>query len=366
MAGKEVSLKMIAKEAGASISTVSGILNGNASFSEERRKQIWEIATKLNYKPNKEARILRQGNGEFGTGRAKTGIVMHLSHSPDKEAFSISRSFESYRSLLLSAEAQRKNLNLFHYWYDNVAFSCQPLINGLVDGAIVGTPHLELIETLRRYRIQIVLLDVPFSVDTAAEAMVNFDMRLGMSLLLQRLKELGHRRIATLRIVHEASTNDYLGSRWFKIMEANASIGLDIDAGLSAMRIVPPYKHAPAIQDFVREALPRIRSGEVTAVLCLSDYYASELIEALSKAGLSVPGDVSVTGFSHNETFESSVTSVSNSWADAVNVSVELLKDKIESPETPNREILIRPMLFEGDSVAAPSSLALSCRKTGG
>ena len=150
-----VSLKLIAKEAGTSISTVSGVLNGNSAFSEERRKQIWEIATRLKYKPNQEARSLRQGNGVSGTGRAKTGIIMHLSHIPGANVEASMEPFESYRCFLLSMLAQKNNLQLFHYWYDDIAFSCPPLMHNLVDGAIVGTPHTQLLETLRQYHIPI-------------------------------------------------------------------------------------------------------------------------------------------------------------------------------------------------------------------
>jgi len=358
----KASLKMIAEEAGTSISTVSGVLNGNGAFSDARRKQIWDIATRLNYKQNNAARALRQGSCEKSHGRAKTSIVMHISHSPGKAALANFNPFENYRCQLLSAEAQGRGLNLFHFWYDNVAFSCQPLINGLVDGAIVGTPHLQLIETLKSYDIETVLLDVAFSLDLAEEAMVNFDLRYGMGLLLGRLKELGHRRIAVMRLVNDPSPTDYIGIRWLKLLEANASAKMEIDEELSVLRVAPIGKHQPDVREMAKAAAPKIKSGEISAIMCLSDLFAGELISALKEEGLSTPKDVSVTGFTRDWPSDSNVASAENDWATASKEAVALLKEKIRHPETPNREVLVKPFLFEGSTLAAPSGKALARR----
>jgi LacI family transcriptional regulator len=353
MSSKRPSLKMIAEQAKTSIGTVSGVLNGVPGFSEERRKQVWDIAASLNYQPNKDARSLRQGTSANSLGRAKTGIIMHLSHKPGS-LDNINVKFEMFRNFLLSRDAQRNGLNIFHYWYDNVAFSCQPLINGLVDGAIVGTPHLKLIEILRDYKAPVVLLDVPFSLELAGEAMVNFDMRLGMLMLLRRLREFGHRHIAVFRIMGDSSKIDYHGSRWFKLLEANATEGLELDMELSRPRVISAETHERVVSEFAEEAAPKIRAGIVSAVMCLDDIYAVSVSEELEKKhGLRAPEDYSLTGFARDGSSmtNTKLTSITDDWPSASAEAVRMLKDIIARPEAERRERLIKPSLFEGGTI---------------
>lgn len=56
---RNVTLKDIAAEAGVSMMTVSNVLNGRGSVSQEMSRRIFEIAQRLNYRPNHVARSLR-------------------------------------------------------------------------------------------------------------------------------------------------------------------------------------------------------------------------------------------------------------------------------------------------------------------
>jgi len=59
------SIKDVAKLAGISVSTVSRVINQNASVDEETSAKVKEAIRKLNYKPNLMARTLRQQKGRL-------------------------------------------------------------------------------------------------------------------------------------------------------------------------------------------------------------------------------------------------------------------------------------------------------------
>jgi hypothetical protein len=101
--------------------------------------------------------------------------------------------FHAMHSAMLSMEAERLGLYTITYRYHGAkGFQCPPVLNGHVDGAIVGTPHIEVVKALKN-RIPMVLMDVPFSLDLADVTMVNVDTRHGFMRLFEFLRENGHR-----------------------------------------------------------------------------------------------------------------------------------------------------------------------------
>ena len=58
---KACTLKDIAKEAGVSAMTVSKVMNGKSGVSDETRKRIREVASRMNYTRNTVALSLRDG-----------------------------------------------------------------------------------------------------------------------------------------------------------------------------------------------------------------------------------------------------------------------------------------------------------------
>ena len=71
------SIKDVAKAAGMSLGTVSGVLNGRTGFAEATRKKVWDAAHALNYTPSQPARTpgsMRCNSGLGGRrGRRNAG-----------------------------------------------------------------------------------------------------------------------------------------------------------------------------------------------------------------------------------------------------------------------------------------------------
>lgn len=57
-----VTIKEVAKEAGVSVATVSRVLNNKGGASSETIAHVENIIKKLNYKPNRLAKSLSEGN----------------------------------------------------------------------------------------------------------------------------------------------------------------------------------------------------------------------------------------------------------------------------------------------------------------
>ena len=60
MAGKKVTIKDVAREAGVSVATVSYVVNGRTDLriSDETRKKVLHVINLLNYSPNQTAKAL--------------------------------------------------------------------------------------------------------------------------------------------------------------------------------------------------------------------------------------------------------------------------------------------------------------------
>ena len=72
-----------------------------------------------------------------------------------------------------------------------------------------------------------------------------------------------------------------------------------------------------------------------TAFMCLDDLVAVGAIQAVRNAGLSVPGDISVTGFNHQDlarVLRPTITTIDQNLSAIVQKAGELLMAQIELP----------------------------------
>jgi DNA-binding LacI/PurR family transcriptional regulator len=72
-AGRRVSIKDVAREAGVSVTTVSHALNGKGRLNPTTRRRVQDVAERLGYRPNPAARSLVSG---------KTGLIAVVTSLP--------------------------------------------------------------------------------------------------------------------------------------------------------------------------------------------------------------------------------------------------------------------------------------------
>ena len=347
---KRITIKDVAREAGVSLSTVSGVLNGVNEFSEKTKKKIWDATHSLNYVPNSQARQLRASNGS--NEKRKTGVIIHITHLGYETP--VGNLVEAQRSQIISWEAVKLGMYPISYWYYHLkGFQCPPVLDGTVDGAIVGTPHLEVVNVLRN-KLPLVLMDVPFSVANADVPMVNMDLRHGISLLLNQLCKCGHRKIGMMYSNYLPDTGYSLEIpiiNMFREISQLDNIEI-LPAAIMAEKIYPD-NHEKMMEKIARRFAPLIRKKEITAIACPNTGYAETLFEAFTRINIKVPDDVSIVGGIHAgfEAPHYGICTMTYNWPQLIKTSLSVLKERIGNKYSTCLNYQIKPEIHIGSSI---------------
>jgi DNA-binding LacI/PurR family transcriptional regulator len=352
-----VTIRDIAKKAGVSVSTVSGILNNKMNFSEDTKTRVWSIANEFSYKPNQDAKKLRAGG--FGV-KLKTNIIMYISNTGDDTPQS--NPVDRMCLSLLSWEAQQHGFLMTKYWYDGTkGFSCPPILNDLVDGVILGSPYKETIKLLQDKNIPLVLTDSPFHAGSLPAPAVNLNFRKGIQEMFRRLKECGHKSIG---ICHSTSILEQ--PVYGAIVEASATHGITIHGEFLKPKEINPMTHDKVMNDFADFAERFIRERQITAIFCANDVYALSLYDIFKGKGIGIPHDLSLIGYGRADLdlVKSPVASVAYDWPELARTAVELLKDVIDGRKiSSSLEMMINPVVHYGETIG--SSKVRKCVSAG-
>lgn len=264
---KRVTLHDVADAAGVSIATVSYVLNGQGSVSEEVRREVKRAAKKLGYRQNRAARAMKMGRSNI------LGLVIPNIENP----------FFATLAQAVLKESQTREYQVFFVDTEGSHKSEKKAMQGLiaqgVDGIIVFPIDDGQLRISGNTEVPVVVLDR----DTPDLDLVQAEYYEGGRLLAAHLQDLGHRRIGLLegpRVVTSAR---------------DRTRGLIENLG-AEQSIVWREEHPFALElsDAARKMLDR---DDVTAVVCGNDLIAIAAISYLQSQGRSVPGDLSVTGF---------------------------------------------------------------------
>jgi len=341
-----VTIRDVAKEAGLSVATVSGALNGAKGYAKETVRSIWEVAARLNYTPHASARALQAGGDS--DCRPKTSIVMHICSRSSQE---LKHPCEEDAAIACSAmAAQKKNYFTVPYTYCELdGFCCPPLLNGYVDGALIGTPHIEVVRLVSA-KVPTVLMDVPFSLELANVPMVNGDWNYGAFLLLNRLRELGHRNAALLQPYIKQADPDLRHIVW-GFRRAAEEQKIRISGKYSFAADFYKENDAQMTVEFAKHVIPGIRSGEITAIFAPHVSYVAKLMPVLAEAGIRIPDDVSLCG---PEVSIGRRQDAAALWLDRMRIfdtAMELLDNMISGKKQESCEILLKPQLLENATI---------------
>lgn len=177
---------------------------------------------------------------------------------------------------------------------------------------------------------------------------VRFDNLEAAALMASHIARLGHRRIALIGgTPHERIAQDR--HRGFLLGLKRA--GLGVEEGLVRNGdFTLPSGHACA-RALIATGLP------FTALMCANDEMALGAMAALREAGLSVPGDVSVTGIDDlrfGAFAAPPLTTIDLPAVEVGEVSMRLMLDLLRDPADAQREIVIPHRLIERQSSAPP------------
>lgn len=332
-------MKDVAELAGVSPKTVSNVLTGSAAVREQTRAKVNSAMQQLDFVPNLSARGLRNGRtGVIGFALPDVGTAFSASitHAVLEAAHE--------RGLMIqieetAAEPARE--------YDLVSRARTHQVDGLIlnpvrleDSVVEHIEHLPpvvLIGEVEQHRTDRVFINSTEAGRAAAEHMVQQGA--------QKVAALGGSPAGTAR--NKAT----LGQRLQGYLEGLQQAGLPTPEALQAE--VPEWSIAGGAAG-MWELLAR--GVEFDAVVAFTDSIAMGALYVLHEIGLSVPGDVLVSGFDdvqHAAFTWPPLTTIGFDHQRYVNEALDLLSARFHDRSAPPRAVEIPHALIPRESTRA-------------
>lgn len=312
----------VAAKVGVSRALVSLVFRNAQGASEETREKVFRAADELGYRPDNAARALARS-------RSRTLGVMVTVHQPFQADLVEAIYPEAERlgyDVLLSASApardERKAIDAL------LGHRCEALI---LLGPISEAHYFA--ELGRDAVVVVVGRRLPgTNVDSVHTAETK-----GVRQAIDHLVELGHRRIVHIDGGTEPGSPDR--RRAYRAAMRRHQFGDDIrvipgshneDAGIAAGQLLLSEDHLP------------------TAVLAGNDRCAMGLMHALGRAGVEVPGDMSVVGYDDSHLSHLSHIDLTTVRQDANHIAQHAVRSAIERLDDntiPPKEIVLDPKL---------------------
>ncbi len=278
---KRVTIKQIASELNVSIMTVSRALNDRSNVDSRTKQKVLEVAARLGYKPNYIAKSLAL-NKTFSIGV----VFPEISHSffPEVIKGIEEVAFQNDYQLLLSYTAEKKSREIQ---------ALLTLESKRVDGILISMA--QDIDNTDHYRM-IIDDGLPLTFfDRCATGLgascVRIDDYQSATLVMNHLLDLGYRNIAHLHgpVGLEVGRQRLEGYK-DAMKSRNLSVKKDwlVESGFSEKG---GYEAMSKLLSLSKSDLPE-------AVMCVNDPAAIGAMEAIALAGLKIPDDIAITGFS--------------------------------------------------------------------
>lgn len=267
----------VAQEAGVGLGTASRALTGSGRVSPAARARVAAAIKRLGFEPSAAARALRRGKTQtigvlipFFTRHYFLEILRGIEEATSE------RDYALIIYNVEQPEQAKAHLRFLTRTHRVDALIVVALDGKLLAPALRGTGHA----------LPIVAVDTTIRGAPA----VDVDYEGGVHAAVQHLLARGHRRIALIDRTADPVTDAMTLQRRSGYERALREAGVRIAPGLVVVADYSPEAGRLA-------AASLIKSKHPTALACASDLQALGALEAVRQAGLSVPGDVAVTGF---------------------------------------------------------------------
>jgi len=279
MAGRAVTIVDVARHAGVSKTLVSFALNDRPGVSPDTRARILAAAAELGWRPSHRARAL-------STSRA---FALGLVVARPAELLGLDPFFLSFVAGVETVLSEQGHVLVLQVVRDEAAEAAgyeRLARDGRVDGVFLSDLRHDDPRPAQLERLGLPAVTLNSPQNGCGFPAVRLDDRAGVRASVRHLAALGHTRIG-----HVAGPRTYLhgDSRRAAWVEALAELGLP--PGPETEGDFTPASGAVA----TRELLGRL--DPPTAVVYANDLMAMAGTTVARELGLTVPGDLSVTGF---------------------------------------------------------------------
>ena len=332
-------LAEVARKVGVSEATVSRVLNGKVGVSDATREAVLTALDVLGYERPSQLR---------GERARLIGLVLPELQNPI---------FPALAEVIGGALAQRGFTPVLCTRSagglseaDYVTMLVDQHVSGVVFAgghyAEQAAPH-DHYRLLRGRGIPVVLVNA--AIENLEFPCVATDDMTAASQAFRHLASLGHQRIGLV-----VGPEDHMPSR--------RKLAAFTEHAERAGAAVAPVEHALFSLEGGQAATSRMLRQGVTGVICGSDVLALGAIRAVRRAGLSVPGDVSVVGYDDSAFMNCTdppLTTVRQPIESMGKAAVALLVSQIESVSVYPEELLFEPeLVVRGSTGPVPAERA--------
>ena len=316
----KVTIQDVAQAAGVSPATVSMILRGRqgVSFSQETRVRVFAEADRLGYRKSASA-----GNFDRPTVAIFVPLITGSYYTFIAQAITQRANEMEYDTLVLETHRNaERELRLMH-----------SISRMGVSGVIFTAPPINVKAAVELDRIIPTVAVNNRHQDIPLDCVITDDARVG-GLVADHLLELGHRDVVFVEI--SRSWQGIPISQ--RLIGAQNSFDRYPDARLKVILRPAPNTLRPGSFIETREmardiAVEAMKDPTVTAFICISDYAAYGVMDALAAAGRSIPEEYSVCAC--DDLFASNLPGVSLTTVDRHPVEIgcnsfELLLQRIQ------------------------------------
>lgn len=339
----------LAKSLNLSRTTVSRSLANHPAIGAETRARVQAFAAKMGYQRQRTRSLLRSRHSR----RLTIGVLIGV------PAQNVALATFPYILQGIRDRAESEHVNVDVSYQNPATFDTTTKRHSVFRqirsadwrGAILIYPFPE--HAVRMISRKISTISVLDEYAALGLDMVDVDDAWGFLAMVDRLVELGHKRIG---FVHwHYPVGSVWGYRRFGgYVEGIFRNGLEFRSDwIFNIHKAPPRYESAQIAEL---AYQKIRRDGVTAWVCAADHQAYSLIQELQARGLRIPADCSITGFDGLEPPPplQRATSLLVPHEEIGSSALTRLVNRLLHPSSPRRKILVEPCFVEGTTVAAP------------
>lgn len=335
-----ITIKEIAESLNVSTATVSNVIHGHLDkMSPEMAQRIRQKLEEYHYIPNMGARMLAKGDSEI------IGVITNYPNREEKLALQ-----DPFVSELIGAlENEIRTRHFFTMLYaaqnaqeiNHIAQTWNTI--GLIIMGLQADQCRALMKIAQR---PVVFIDCYFD-KGEKYSNVGLDDFLGGQMMAEHLIKNGHRRIAYIGdqpVLYGVDAHRLAGHRQ-ALERHHIPWGEDSYIQIS--------KDRKLRREDLKRMLSRVGKKDTVWVFT-SDYYAAEAVNFLTDAGVSVPKDISVTGFDDNmlaHILRPRLTTIHQNVSRKAEHAVKMLLDILEKKAEPPMEVTLPVRLVKGDTV---------------
>ncbi|MFC7535099.1 LacI family DNA-binding transcriptional regulator [Actinoplanes sp. GCM10030250] len=331
----------IARRAGVSRSTVSYALSGKRTVSEETRRRIQAVIDELDYRPNAAARALKEG-------RTRTvGLVI-----PPASARLTDMQLGFVASVVEAAARADLDVLLSPSGGDHDR-SFERIVSGRrVDGVILMEIRLEDERVSRLHQAGLPFVTIGHTAHPHGTCWVDVDFAAIIARCVHHLADLGHRHLALINRSPELVAAGYGPAHrardgFTEAVTQRRLAGIELPCG----------DDAAAGEDCFE--LLRERHPEITAIATINEAALPGIQRGAERANVSIPGDLSIAGIAARhwaEEFRPQLTAADFPTLEMGTRAVELLLERIATPDTTPKHLLLTPPIsLRASTGPAPS-----------